>query len=408
MRAIRVVAGLLAGLLVGTLGTLAINAVAEPAPPPMRDVSLGSLPVTVAEAPTTFLAWVPRGLPEGFARDAAQVPEFDEVAVVAEGIAWLRRSWSASGDLVDQPTRPFRIPLDTAAIDPATFGAFLPPADRQALAAVANGDAILGATSAALRGLGPGAILELKPDVRVRIAAVLPDELVGAAEVVVSRTTARRIGIVRDRYLLVHPQPGTVLGTGDVKAELRPLLPVELEVNRAIQVRAPGDTPFFRAGDAVLPPVLVKSVFGEFAARPDPDRAGWLEVDPLWEQDHITGVHLPAIGTVSCHRGLLPQLRGAMHELASRGLRGLIRTYHGCYVPRFIGLDSENLLSHHSWGIAFDVNLVGNYRGQIPNQPAELVEVLERWGFVWGGSWLVPDGNHFEYHRTPELEEVVG
>jgi hypothetical protein len=27
--------------------------------------------------------------------------------------------------------------------------------------------------------------------------------------------------------------------------------------------------------------------------------------------------------------------------------------------------------------------------------------VFERWGFVWGGTFIVPDGMHFEYRREP-------
>jgi hypothetical protein len=26
---------------------------------------------------------------------------------------------------------------------------------------------------------------------------------------------------------------------------------------------------------------------------------------------------------------------------------------------------------------------------------------MERFGFIWGGSFIVPDGNHFEYRRAP-------
>ena len=30
-----------------------------------------------------------------------------------------------------------------------------------------------------------------------------------------------------------------------------------------------------------------------------------------------------------------------------------------------------------------------------------VVEVMERWGFEWGGRWLVPDPMHFEFLRFP-------
>jgi hypothetical protein len=29
------------------------------------------------------------------------------------------------------------------------------------------------------------------------------------------------------------------------------------------------------------------------------------------------------------------------------------------------------------------------------------VEIFDRWGFTWGGSWLVPDGMHFEFRNFP-------
>ena len=91
-----------------------------------------------------------------------------------------------------------------------------------------------------------------------------------------------------------------------------------------------------------------------------------------------------------------------MQELRAAGLGHLIRSFHGCFVPRFISRDPTSLLSHHSWGIAFDTNLAGNYYGDPPHQDPRLVDVLDDWGFLWGGLFVVPDGNHFEYRRSPE------
>jgi hypothetical protein len=111
--------------------------------------------------------------------------------------------------------------------------------------------------------------------------------------------------------------------------------------------------------------------------------------------------HIPLLGRVTCHRGIVPQLRGAMQELLSDGLGHLVKTFNGCFVPRFISRDPTALLSHHTWGIAFDMNLAGNYYGTPPHQDPRLVDTLERWGFLWGGLFVVPDGNHFEYRRLP-------
>jgi hypothetical protein len=59
------------------------------------------------------------------------------------------------------------------------------------------------------------------------------------------------------------------------------------------------------------------------------------------------------------------------------------------------------MLSHHAWGIALDCNFAGNAYGEPPDQDPRLVRTMERWGFIWGGSFIVPDGNHFEYRRAP-------
>lgn len=69
----------------------------------------------------------------------------------------------------------------------------------------------------------------------------------------------------------------------------------------------------------------------------------------------------------------------------------------------------ENVLSMHSFGIAFDINVkfsdywrwsggVKEYRNQIP---CEIGEVFERHGFIWGAKWFHFDTMHFEYR--PEL-----
>lgn len=399
-RGLGVGAAAFAGLVVGAIVTLGIQARTTPVPPGARPEP--SLPATRPAAPETFLAWVPRGLPDGFVPEVRRLPGIGRLAVVAEDNVWLHRSWSAAGELIDHTTAPFRIPLDVAAVEPGAFAPFLPPADRGVLAAVAGGEGVLGSSSASLRGLGPGAILDLGGGERVRVAAVLPDELVGAAELLVSEELGRRLGVVHDRYVLLQPADGRRLTSRSLRRTLQPLVPLELGAFARVQVRAPGETPYFRAGDAVLPPVLLKALFGEFAARPVPGPGGAIEVDPDWRRTHIVTTRVPLLGEVHCHRGIVPQLRGAMRQLLDAGLGHVIRSFHGCFVPRFISRDPTSLLSHHSWGIAFDTNLVGNYYGDPPHQDPRLIDTLDDWGFLWGGLFVVPDGNHFEYRRTPE------
>jgi D-alanyl-D-alanine carboxypeptidase-like protein len=394
--------GGIVGVVVGALVTLAIQGSAAPGPPGANDVRPVPVPVTRPAAPATFLAWVPHGLPDGFDDRVSRLPQIARMSVIAEDNVWLRRSWAATGELVDETTRPYRIPIDAAAIDVRSFAPFLPPADRATLAAVEEGEGILGSTSASVRGLGPGAVLDFGAGAPVRIAAVLPDELVGAAELVVSKDTGRRIGVTRDRHLLLQPAAGQRTTSRKLERVLQPLLPHGLGVLGRVQIRASGETPYFRAGDAVLPPVLMKALFGEFAARPAKGDPGYLELDPAWTSEHLVTTTVPLLGRVTCHRAIVPQLRGAMRELRDTGYGSLIRSFHGCFVPRFITRDPTALISHHAWGVAFDVNLVGNYYGQDPRHDQELLaDRLAPWGFLWGGDFVVPDGNHFEYRRAP-------
>jgi hypothetical protein len=401
MRRVAVAAAALVGIVVGGAATLAVQGAAGTVPP--EPAGAGGLPAiaTTPATPSTFLVWVPRGLPAGFADRVASLPKVQAMAVVAEDDAWLRRSWSATGVVVDRPPAGYAIPIDTAAVDPQTFADFVPPADRASVAALGTGDAILGSTSATLRGLGVGSTLDVGGR-SLRITAVLPDQDVGAAELVVSRSTGARLGVTQDRYLVVQPAPGRRITAAAFRHRVAPFLPPDLGIDRAVQVRAPGDTPYFRAGDAVLPPVLVKSLFGEFAARPGA-QTGTLQVDPAWIRSNIESTSVPVLGRVTCNRGIVPQLRSAMQHVRAAGLGHAVTSYHGCFVPRYIGWSDANMLSYHSWGIAFDVNLGSNLRGESPHQDPRLVRTLARWGFAWGGTWIVPDGSHFEFHRTVPL-----
>ena len=359
---VRPAAAAIAGLVVGAVVTVALQGGAAPSAggPGGASAAPGRMP------PETFLVWVPRGLPTGFDDAVRSLPQTGRITTVAQDNAWLTRSWDADGETVDRSRGEYRIPLDTIAVDPATFAAFLPAADRPVSEALIAGEGVLGATSAVVRGLGPGAVLGFPGGERVRIAAVLPDEAVGAAELMVSRETGRRIGVRTDRSLLLRPAAGRALRTDALRGALDRLLPTELGPYGRVQVRAQGETPYFRPGDAVLPTVMLKTLFGEFAARPEPGRPGYLDLDPAWTQAQMETARLPVLGLVTCHRSVMPQLRGAVRELVRRGLGKLVESYDGCFAPRFIGRDPSAMLSHHSWGIAVDLNIAGNYYGVPP------------------------------------------
>jgi len=66
--------------------------------------------------------------------------------------------------------------------------------------------------------------------------------------------------------------------------------------------------------------------------------------------------------------------------------------------------------SMHSWGAAIDTNTAYAAYWLWPRAapagalPAEIIEIFERHGFIWGGKWSHYDTMHFEYR--PELVNV--
>lgn len=126
---------------------------------------------------------------------------------------------------------------------------------------------------------------------------------------------------------------------------------------------------------------------------------GFIDPDPAWVAANIASGEVALLGTVTCHRLVFPQLHAAMTEIAEAGLSGEIGDYGGCYVPRFIDRDPNKPLSMHAFGLAFDVNVSTNQLGTRGDQHPKVVEILERWGFAWGGRWARPDPMHFELVR---------
>jgi D-alanyl-D-alanine carboxypeptidase len=394
-------------------GEPAASTSASPAAPPTGAAAPAPLPTRAATAPAdrVLLAWTPNRLPAGLAGRVRRAPGVRAVTVVKGGRLDLAGSVDADGRAVDRPPRGMAIPLEAIAFDPASYTGFLPASARAAFRRLGPAEALLGATSARLRRLGPGGRLRVSaadaggrrgpgnPEGVPRssgarwltVAGVVDDALVGAAEVAVSRAGGRALGLDRDRYALLAYR-GT---RAAVARAVRRALPAGLPV----RLRGPGETPFFRAGDAVLPQAMVKERFGEFAWRPA--GGGDFTQDPAWRAANLATGRVPILGRFRCNRALLPALAGAMRELERRNLARLVdpAAFAGCWNPRLTR--SGTGVSRHAWGAAVDLNTRGNPTGLASSQDPRLVEVMERWGFTWGGRWLIPDPAHFEYLRPP-------
>ena len=374
----------------------------EPAPSdPTPEASPSSETPTPAAAPSPsaspldqgrlLLVWTPGGLPDGLAARVAEIPGVLGVTVVRGDNLELVGTRAADGSPVQQLVDGWRVPLDAMAIDPTTYAELVPGADRDAVRALTDGGALLGRTSADLRGIGAGGVLSLANGEDVTITGVVDDEVVGAAELVVPASEGDRVGVTTPRSLLLRYADDR---TG-IEVAIRGALPAETPA----RIRGPGESPFLRHGDAVLPQALIKDRFGEFTYRGAPGRG--FEQEPAWIERNVVDADVPILGTVRCHRGIVRALSSALAELERRGLAELLdpTEYAGCWNPRFIG--NGRGVSRHAWGVGIDVNAASNPYGAPGNQDPRLVEVMERWGFTWGGTWLIPDAMHFEFAEPP-------
>jgi hypothetical protein len=326
----------------------------------------------------TLLVWAGAHLGEGYAEAVLEHPQVGPSTLVRGDVLSLLETADADGETVDELPDGWHYPAEVLAADPATYDAV---AGREVLGELQPDEVVLSETSAQVRRLGPGARLRFADDVVVTVAAVLPDDLVGVAEVLAH--VDGPLEVTTHKYLLVSS------GGGDEVAELL----VDLATDeREPRVEHHGTTPTLRHANSVLPPAARKLHFGEFPIQNLEGRS--VRAGQSWIDEHISVTSVPVIGRVQCHEALIEPLVAAMEELRERGAEHVIDTYDGCWVPRTSGTTGP--LSSHAWGISIDFNAQANLYGAEPNQPEVLVEVMKEHGFLWGGDWHVPDAMHFE------------
>ncbi len=344
-------------------------------------------PVAAASGPSAVLVRSVGALPSALVEQVAAIPGVGAVASVRAGALLLRGSADAAGVAVDAPPPGWGVPLEAIAVDPATYGALLPESGADAITTLAPGRALLGATSARIRGLGAGARVDLDGGT-LEIAGVVDDALVGSAELVLHPADADRLGLGGARYALARTDTGAAAAQQVVAAVLDgpgQVLPTDL-----------GPAPWPASWREVLPQAALKERFGEFQIRPG-SSGREMQQEPGWADAAIATAGVPIIGEVRCHTAVIGPLRAALAELEAAGLAPLVDAgdYAGCFSPRLIGPGAGP--SRHAWGVAVDLNASRNPFGAASTQDPRLVEVMERHGFGFGGRWPVPDAMHFEY-----------
>lgn len=378
-----VAGALLGAVLVLSTGSSSMPALDDNPPPPS-----GRRPRAAPARPAALLAWAVGGMPARSERALERMPRVIHATPVLAGLDWMTASRGPDGALIDDPPGALAIPIEAAVIRPSEYARMVPPAERDLILSLRPGRALLAETAADLRGFGAGLTMDLGSR-EVMVTGVVSDVAANGYEMLIPAPVPSSWARA-DRFLLALTRD---CSTNRIKRELR--------FGRALRIRCGRQQPFLRYGDSVLPQMLIKQSFGEFAARPLPD--GTIAVERSWARRNIVTATVPLLPPVTCHRALLPQLRGALRELIARGLGHTVdgAQFAGCYTPRFIDRDPDGRLSHHSWGIAVDLNAGENTFGGDSRQDDELVEVMTSWGFTWGGGWLVPDPMHFEWLRWP-------
>lgn len=347
-----------------------------------------------SESGRVFLAWAPGSVPAGTEESIEAMPQVRDATTIYAGLDWITSARDAKGKVIERHNDGFGVPFEIAAIEPHEYARFVPQDDKQAVRDLGDAGALLAETSEKLRSGGRGLELDLGSRT-LRTTGVVSDLATNGYEAIIAGPTPAD-WIRADRFVLAHLRRPSDRTT--VTRKIESLMPP----GQPVRTRVEGENPFLRYGDAVLPQLLVKDAFGEFAARPNV--GGTITIEGGWVERNIKTAQVPILGPVKCHRSLFPQLRAALRDVEQQGLSHLIHRlqFAGCFNARFINSNPGGRLSHHSWGIALDINQDENPFRAKPNMDPRIVDIFEdRWGFTWGGRWIIPDGMHFEWVKFP-------
>ncbi|HUR14266.1 MAG TPA: M15 family metallopeptidase [Mycobacteriales bacterium] len=274
-----------------------------------------------------------------------------------------------------------------ASVDPATFRRFAPAGTAEATAlwqALAAGQLVASHEAADRLRLVLGREVTLRGTrtATVRLGGLATTGIPGT-DLLVSTATGIGLGVTRGTAILL------TAGKSDPTALAAKARRAAGSHGDVDLLSAPASNPlaFLTGGRAA-------KAFGAFSYRYYPD--GTIEPDARWVRQNITSERVPLLGTITCHRLMFPQLRSALHDVVEAGLSAKVRTFSGCYVPRFIERDPSHGVSLHTWGIAIDLDAPSNARGTRGSMDPRVVAIFKRWGFRWGGDWSWTDPMHFE------------
>lgn len=369
---------------------MAVAALAAPADPGARAGSSEALTYEPARSAGLVLLSGRGGVPPTIRRAIEQVHGFDVAASRTTTTAGITGSVRADGTPVDTPPPGYAIPLSIAVVEPSSYGTVL-GADLGSLSA---SSVVLSERGAALRGLDVGDRMTLDGPGVLTISAVVPEELALGVEALVHLAHAEALDVADEHGgLLVRHSPLTPVDRAGFVAALGRRLPS----GTSLRVRAATTAAGLAEDRLVLSLAEVKERFGEFAYA---EREGVRPVDlaPGFESRHIVRTEVPVLGRVRCHEAIIADLRDALARIEREGRSDAIDPdrYAGCFYARRVSTSGPTL-SHHSWGIALDINVDLDLPGLGEPPDPGVIAAFEDHGFVWGGRFIPPDNHHFEW-----------
>lgn len=142
----------------------------------------------------------------------------------------------------------------------------------------------------------------------------------------------------------------------------------------------------------------VEALFG--APRVSELSGGNCRGDAAWESENLVVIHdCGGSGlSVQVHHLIAERLADALRAAQAACPDYKVRMLGG-YCPRHERHDPRLPLSLHTYGCAVDINwdVNGMGRGAPRDIPQEFVDVLEGYGFRWGGHFSVPDFMHYQF-----------
>lgn len=287
--------------------------------------------------------------------------------------------------------------LRVGEMQPLDFRSVAPVATRDAefvWVSLIIGQAVPSFSAARKLGVTGGGEIEID-GTKVKVGAIADNGVPNFADVLVQSNRERSHGIGAPLVYVIGAKSGTTIET--LGKSLRKILPTSAKLRRIIPDDTAPAVPQANAGAAPQPVGHVSGgVVGSMSFQILP--SGFIRPDPAWVAANITQGSVPILGTVTCHRLMIPRLAGALGDVVDAGLAGEIRPgdYGGCYVPRFIDRDPTKPLSNHAFGLAVDLNVSTNGLGTRGDMHPDIVRIFQGWGFNWGGLWSRPDPMHFE------------